>query len=44
MMTGTQCYSVDLFHRKERLRLLEFAIRGRAVSVYATVFDEVPQE
>jgi hypothetical protein len=31
MMTGNQCFSVDLSHRRERLRLLEFAIRGRAV-------------
>jgi hypothetical protein len=44
MITGTQCFSVDLFHREARLQLLEFAIRDRAVSVYVTVFDEVPQE
>jgi hypothetical protein len=36
MMTGNQCFSVDLSHRRERLRLSEFAIRGRAMSVYVT--------
>ena len=44
MMTGNQCFSVDLSHRRERLRLSEFAIRGRAVSAYVTEFGDVPQE